>query len=303
MKRNISLLILVLFFSWSIYFFWHNHETFKSISSLSLPNILFLVFLHSVFLFNSGLYIKTNLKEFNLHLKASECFGVSCVTTLFNYLTPFRGGAFIRASYLKKKYSFEYSKTIGTLLGNYILIYWINSITGLLCCIIFLYSKKIYSITLITVLLLTFLFFSVIILHPGSILTKSSNNKFRGEINNIINSWTSLQKKPSLLIKLSFITFSNLFISSLAMYYEFFFIDVSISYSQALLINAVGTFSLFFSITPGSLGIKETFIIIIANLVGINTSDAFLVSIIDRSISIIACFFLSIGYLPKMIRS
>src|SRR5262249_10303783 len=61
------------------------------------------------------------INELNRCVGLLECISLSVVTTAVNLLVPLRGGAGVRAVYLKHRHGFEYSNFLATLYGYQVL--------------------------------------------------------------------------------------------------------------------------------------------------------------------------------------
>lgn len=295
-KKIISAIILCIFLAWALHYIFNHYDDLKIISNLKYSEIFILAIMHSIFLHNSGLFTKLFLEEFKIRLTINEYFGLSVISTTFNYLTPFRGGAFVRAAYLKRQYDFEYRKSAGTLIGSYIIIYWTNCLFGVLGCVLLYSIEGVSNPMLLSLFVLAFLFLTVLMVFPLRIPDWERLGTLPSTFNSIMSSWGTMRTNIRLLAKLSFITVFNIIVGSAIMYFEFSFLGVNISYIHAIVISMVSALSLLISITPGSLGIKEFVVIFTATIIGISTSDALLVSMIDRGVVIILCFILSLFY-------
>lgn len=301
-KKTLSSIVLCVFLVWVTYYVYNNYDDLKIITNLKWYEIMMLAVMHCIFLYNSGLFTKLFLEDFDIRLTVNEYFGLSVISTAFNYLTPFRGGAFVRAAYLKRKHNFDYKKSAGTLVGNYIIIYWINCLFGVISCVLLYSIEGVFSPILLSLFTACFIALSIFMVYPLQL----PNLKMLGSVphvfNSIMSSWNTIRGNVRLVIKLSLITISNVVVGSVIMYFEFSFLGVDISYIHAVVISMVSGLSLLVSITPGSIGIKEIVVIFTSNVIGISTSEALLVSMVDRGIVVILCLCLSLVYSKKFIK-
>lgn len=278
----IALLILLIF----IYIIYSNFGNFKQLSFISPQNIVLIVFLQVIFLMNNGLMLKWFLTPFNINLKIKEWFGLSCITSFANYFIPSIGGATSRAVYLKKKYQFSYSSFIGNLYGNYIMIFFVNSLVAIIS---FLLLKKLYGYWNVPILLiyagifLTSLFFIIFHINPQKI-------KFSEKIRKVVEGWENVRKNKPLLLKIILIGLINIITSSLIFFFEFRIFGVDINFLTSIIIAVTSMLAIFVNITPGALGIKESLITLISVTLAIPLSTSIAVSLIDRVIGLIVIF-------------
>lgn len=122
MNKKIQILVLIILIAcFAVYCYQHIDE-FRQLNIVNAIYFVPLFFLYVLFFINNGLILKYFLEPFDIRLRFKEWFGLSVITTMGNYLTPFRGGAVARAVYLKKKHKFSYSYFLSTLSGIYIVL-------------------------------------------------------------------------------------------------------------------------------------------------------------------------------------
>lgn len=131
-KRIFQILVLIILIVWFAVYFYQNIDDFKQLKIINAVYFVPLCIFFILFLINNGLILKYFLESFKIKLEFKEWFGLSVITTMGNYLTPFRGGAVARAVYLKKIHQFSYSYFLSTLAGIYIVIFLVYSFIGLL---------------------------------------------------------------------------------------------------------------------------------------------------------------------------
>ena len=149
----LTVLVLILF---GVYLF-RNPEIISQVTSVKWIYILLIMLTYLLIFFLEGIFILITLKIFNKDIPIKESYFLSIISRIGNYLLPMRAGAIFRATYLKKKYDFEYTKFLSTLYGYYIIFFLINSLIGVFVILYRYIDTKILSISLHS-------FFSAIIL-------------------------------------------------------------------------------------------------------------------------------------------
>ncbi len=282
LKTIITAIIFLIFF---LYFF-NNIDDFRQIKIVNYWFIAPLIILAISFLLTNGIVLKELLLPFKKELLTKEWFGLSVITTAGNLLTPFQGGMIARALYLKSKHNFSYTNFLSALSGIYIIVFWVNSFVALLSMLLI---KQFYS----TFNWLIFITFLIIFSALSFIIVFSPKIKktFKWEILNkvvrVVNGWLVIKNNKRTVLFVALISFLNVLLMSTSSFLEFKTLGVEINFLKALFVSIVSTLSLFISITPGSLGIKEAFMAFTSNVVGISPANAIIVSALDRLISLL----------------
>jgi uncharacterized protein (TIRG00374 family) len=281
-NKIILLIIIVLFF---IYIFL-NFDDFKQIKIHNFWPFLPLLISSVLLLTTNGIVLRELVLPFGIRLSTKEWFSLSVITTAGNLLTPFQGGMIARALYLKSKHNFSYTNFLSALSGIYIIVFWVNSFVALLSMLLI---KQFYS----TFNWLIFITFLIIFSALSFIIVFSPKIKraFKWEILNkvvrVVNGWLVIKNNKRTVLFVALISFLNVLLMSASSFLEFKTLGVEISFLKALFVSIVSTLSLFISITPGSLGIKEAFMAFTSNVVGISPANAIIVSALDRLISLL----------------
>ncbi len=289
-KKIFQILILVILISWFVGYFYQNIDEFKQLKVVNAVYITPLFFLFTLLLINDGLISKYLLESFNIKLKFKEWFGLSVINTAGNYLTALRGGAVARAIYLKKIHQLSYSYFLSTLAGIYIIIFLVYSFIGLLTMAFLYYSLEIFNVLIFVVFLAVFLSLLGIVFFSPKI--KKTKYSFINKFVNVINGWYLIKSNRKLLVFIGFISLVNLAIMVSGLLLEFKVFNIEIALSSVLFLTIVSTLSLFISITPGALGIREAIVVFTATVVNIPVSQMLAVSILDRVISLAVIFIL-----------
>ncbi|MFH1972229.1 MAG: lysylphosphatidylglycerol synthase transmembrane domain-containing protein [archaeon] len=289
-------IIIILAFGYIIY---QNFAEFSKI--LDYPwIILILVLLSSIGFFFNGMKIKFLVKNFGVDLGVMESYWLSVVTSLGNYLTPFRGGAALRAYYLKKKYQFSYIDFFVTMAGTYVIILFVTAILGLICLLVMyllnIPTPKEFIILFLGILVLTILVLFVKIPHKIN-----SSNFILRKISKVIKGWNLIKKDKKLILKVGLMDTFCYVIVILKVYILFEVLDQGISFISSTLLGLIHGISTLITITPAALGIREVAIAYSAELLGIGLNVGAVVSIIDRVILILTLLLLGLIFGKKYV--
>ncbi|OGH05965.1 MAG: hypothetical protein A2W22_03490 [Candidatus Levybacteria bacterium RBG_16_35_11] len=284
-KFLIQLIALLIFAFWFGFYFYKNLNEFSQLKVVSPIYFFPLSLLLVLFLATNGLVLKYLLEPFNIKLKFKEWFGLSVINSMGNYLTPFKGGAVVRAIYLKKLHKFSYSHFLSTLAGIYIIVFLVNSFIGILTLILLQYFLGIFNLLIFTIFLVLFLLLLTLIIFSPKV--KETKYYFVNKLVSVINGWHLIKSNKKSVFITIFVSLTNVLIIVFAMVLEFYIFGAKISLLKALFLSIVSSLSLFISITPGSLGVKETLLMFTAETINVSTPQVLAISILDRFVGLI----------------
>ena len=285
----------------SILFVYKNLGEIQQIRIVNPIYLLPIMILTIVFLITNGLISKIILDKQGVRLRFTEWFGLSVVGSMANYITPFRGGLFTNAVYLKKSHAYSYGKFISIIGSTYVLIFMVNSLCGLLALLWFYYSSGVFSALLFLVFLFLFIFCLFLLIIPLK-LQKTHSNSYIQKVLNVINNLLYLRKNKRLIIKLLCLCLINVSIVSLINYFEFMMIGVELGIEKSIMLSVFSTYSLLLSITPGSLGIKESFMVYSGWVLSVPIASVAVISVVDRLITFVPTLLLGLFYSHKLMR-
>lgn len=290
-RKVISLAILAISILWLILYLRGHLGEFRIIFHIS-PNVVIilsiLMLLGSVIL---GLFTKVLLQYLDISLIFKEWYGLSVVSAFWNYIMPFRGGAGVRALYLKKVHNFTITNFLGTMAALYFIHFLVNSIIGLIC-VFFIYMQYQYlNVTISTFFLIVFA--GVIFFMFFSPQLPNFHNQVLKKIGEVTNGWYVIRKNNKLIAKLIIIVVLYAAVGLFTIYFSFHAYGVNISLLKSLLISTLFAFSTLINITPGSLGITEAIMVFSAQIFHITPAQSLLAVGLIRVINL--CLVFSLG--------
>ena len=223
-------------------------------------------------------------RNINKDITIKDLFNLYVIQNLLNYI-PLKPGTFFLLQRLNKKYNIKIKDLVLFFTyQNYIL----TSIVFILLGICFLFSKQITNyefagIFMIMITVIIYLFFSKI--DKIKIIKLRFINKLFSFVQNKKN------KVLTRKVQYSFFLLSLLcFVCSVLRYHlilVYFFNFDSMSFS--LILGSVTHLSIFLSITPSSLGIREILIMSLSEVTEFSANLGFITSIIERFLVVIFC--------------
>ncbi len=282
-KQNLSRLVLFAVLVIAVWYIAGHKDEFRAILHIRAA-YLWPIFI-SVLLQNivNGYISKEFVLYFDVELDFTEWFGLSIVGAMGNYLTPFRGGAAGRAVYLKKKHELPYTQFMTLFIANYLVVFFLAGVLGAQTLMgIDGYSKLfIFFIALSGSVVLFILIFSRIKLPQGRYWTKTSE---------AITGWKIISANKRILWRICGAVVVSYILVAVQMYYAFVALGFPINPSSAWLMGLFSSLGLIISITPGSLGIQETLVGILAAMFGIGFNQGVMAQGLIRVVNIIIIF-------------
>ena len=264
-----------------------NNELLRPILNISLINTLLLIALTVMLTGTNGLFLKAFAAKFGIGLHFSEWFGLVMITAMGNHLTPFAGGMIARATYLKHRHAFSYAKFITLITANYLVIFWVVGMMGVLTMIIFYNSSRFFW-------QVTLFFVSVVIAISGLVMIRRAkipwNNWLTELINTALDGWDLIKNDKSLLVKLITCSLINIVLNGFLFLVAYNATGSAAPFTTALLVSLLSVFSLLIRITPGNFGIQEAIISLSSEVLGAGAGIGLLVSLQIRAASLIPAF-------------
>ncbi|RLA39868.1 MAG: hypothetical protein DRR42_26700 [Gammaproteobacteria bacterium] len=293
-NRLISVVVLVIFLAIFGFYFAANIDSFKILLDIKPVYILLAAIGHITVIGLNGVLIKKILVPFKVHLSRRDSFYVSLISSIGNFFLPMQSGAAIRAVYLKKQYKLAYDNFITILSGNYVVVFFINSLVGLLT-IFFL--RNVATTSEFVVLGLTFL--SIFVVTVLTAFTKLVDKylellarimpweKIKNSATKIKTGWRMIIGDKKLLRDLIGLTISSLVVNLFIIQSEFTSLGLNSIFWAVVLIATLDSVVLILNFTPASLGIREVILIFSATALGLTVPEILSLAIIDRSIKFI----------------
>lgn len=289
-KRLGLVLTLIVFLAFG-YYIVTNKEDLKPLLEIN-PGYVILIFLAQLgAIFSNGLFVKIIIEPFKKFIKVKEAFYVSILSTVGNFFAPVGAGFGFRAVYLKKKHDLSYSNYFSTLSGNYIVVFLVTSIFGILGMLL-LRQEFTYQ-----GLIITGVFAAMLVVASGLMLLKPSQipvlekntilNKIVGTLSGVAKGWAYVASHGQLLLKLIILTTLNLFLAVAALFFIITALSIYTTFPALLLLSVLGSLSLFINITPGNIGVKEAVFIFSSTTLGLSVNDIILIALIDRGVMLI----------------
>lgn len=285
-KKILSWLVLVVLIIIGTVFLKNNLNELKNVFNVHMGFvflILLTVLLRTIF---NGLKLKILIGLYGIKLKAKEWFGLQIGSILGNYLIPLKGGVSLRSIYLKKKYNFKYTYSVGIVGMASLVDILVLGILGFVFSLFFpLIGFKyglIYFFGIISLVSIYFLFFLP--------LPIKWNVKLLKHVANSISEFRRLRGESKLLFKIVLLSLGRLFTNAFAFYFAFLAYGFAPTFYECIMMRIMVALSLIVSITPMNLGVQEALIVISSGIIGSDVMTGAFVAALYRATSIVFVF-------------
>jgi uncharacterized membrane protein YbhN (UPF0104 family) len=271
----------------AVYLLTAPPELVAALKHVTLTAALVLLVLRLLFLATNGLFLREFASRFGVQLRPKEWMGLSVVTTMGNYITPFSGGMVARAAYLKRRHAFPYAQFATLLASNYLVNFWVVGVVGVFTLLTFGETIGLYW--------QVFAFFATVVISISALVIFPSfrlpwRNRVTQVMNTSLRGWGIVKSDPSLMARLVSYALFNILLTAFSFWVAYDALGSRVSFRAALLIGLLTSFSLLIKVTPGNLGIQETAISLSSGLLGIGIGQGLLVALLIRAATLLLLF-------------
>lgn len=278
--RNILAAAIILFLLWYLSRHW---EELKIISKLGPEQLVMIYFLCFLSLSVSALVDKYLLKALNTKASFWDIFCLINAASLLNYV-PMKFGTIFRANYLKRHYGLAYTHFATFFLYVLFLLTALAAAMGLIILLTVYrlgrYESKILAGVFVMTIAGSLLFLFVPLPIP------KSQGQFSSMLRNFLSGRRQIAKKTKLTLMAAMFSSLNFLLTALRFGIIYHSMGQDIHPAGYLLLGALGYVSLFISLTPGALGIRELVLGFGAVVLAVPLQVGVLAAMVDRAISL-----------------
>lgn len=280
LRTLVSLTVICGLAAWGVWYLSGHIDEFRRTLSWSpgtLAALSLLVLVHYALL---GLFNQIILQTFGLNLVFREWYGLGIVTTLGNYLIPPRGGAAIRAGYLKKRHDFPLTHFMSTFVAFYVFNLIPAGLAGLAALVFIPDVSAEAGYTL-------FFFFLAVTVGSLTIAVAPvrsvwfDRSWFR-PVAEMVEGWQAIKSEKRLAGRLLIVVLANGLVQGLMIYICFQGLGLNLGAAGAVLVTALLSLSSLISITPGSLGIQEAVLVFSTQALGLQPAHSLAAAVTIR---------------------
>jgi uncharacterized membrane protein YbhN (UPF0104 family) len=269
-KKTINIVLILATLTAVVYYFSKHRNLLGVLRHLS-PSLILLIFLLNIVMFGVLILIfKATLNLTRLKLGWFENGLLNAYSMFINFFIPGQAGPAFRGYYLYKKYKLKIlDYTLATAI--YYVFYGLISLV-----LVFAGSRPWWMTVIATTLIIGLIVFASRIYYK----------KYKDEKLN-------LSFRPLLYLLLA--TVLQTIVQICIYFSELHYLNHDISFNQVVTYTGAANLALFVGLTPGAIGVRETFLILTEKLNHISSSTIVLANVIDRSVFVV--FLLCLGIL------
>jgi uncharacterized membrane protein YbhN (UPF0104 family) len=260
----------------------YNPVDISQLWKVSLWGIFILIVIVSISSIVSAYKLKTYTDHYNLKLDFNEWWSIGNLTSMYNMILPMKGGAALRAAYLKKYKNLDISSSLTIHFSSGIVSFFLYGFLTLLFVMIILTKHQVpHGVSLIIFLVAAMLGLAVLFIVPK--LPKSKYKIVNYGIS-IVNQWCEVRRNKRIISTLFVLEFIIWLQFVVRYYIEFTLLGAPVTILGALVIASLVGLSSVISILPTGLGVREAVIVLMSELGGSGLGHGLLVAILDRII-------------------
>lgn len=202
------------------------------------------------------------LRKLTLPISLVEAISLGLLTTVGNIIGPFRGGAALRAVYLKTVYGFEFSRFMSTLYGVYVVTVGVNAAVGLVAVGLMGFQQTFAGLVEPVIALLGCL--AVCLLAALTPRVNSTGGWLSGRIASASDGWHSLRSDFGVMASVIALTLVQSLSGIVALWGCFAALGVQPAALPILVVGTIGNLSTMLSITPAGIGVYDGVVAYIA---------------------------------------
>ncbi|MGB2879240.1 MAG: lysylphosphatidylglycerol synthase transmembrane domain-containing protein [Candidatus Omnitrophota bacterium] len=292
-KRAFSVLLLIVILALFFIYMKGRKQDFVMLSRLSPDSIFMLCLAALVFKLALGYNFRILISFFDIKLAFKEWFGLTGMAAMANYLLPAKAGLAAQAVYLKKEYGFRYVNYLSSMTGFYAVGFLVNATAGAAMssylCLKGLDAGRSLFLLFLAVMAVAGAFLVIIYHFP-----KLSGRL--GFLKGFLEGLKNFHGKPRKTFHLIISQVIVIIAVGIRLLIAFRALGIEVDLVSSTVIALVMSFSVFISITPGNLGIKESLIMLSSSALGISPAQALMVALLDRAMDILVTFGLGYGF-------
>jgi uncharacterized membrane protein YbhN (UPF0104 family) len=258
-KKSINIVLILATLIAAVYYFSKHRLLLTSLKHVP-ATLVITIYLLNILMFGVLIMILTaTLRLAKLKLKFNENALINAYSLVLNFFIPGQAGPAYRAYYLFKKHKLKIlDYTLSTII--YYLIY------GLISVILVLAGSRPWWMSIIL---------SIVFIMVGIVSVKLYISKFKHDR-------LDLNYKPVVILVIA--TFTQTILQMIIYYTELHYLNHAIKISQVITYTGAANLALFVGLTPGAIGIRESFLLLTERLNHVTSSTIVLANVIDRAI-------------------
>lgn len=285
---TLTLLIIFLF----VLYLSNNIDDVRRLTHLNLWFVAVAGAFFTLAIATNGAFTKLIVKPLGISISLREGVYLAIISSVGNFFAPAGVGYGMRAVYLKRKYGLSYAHYSSTLSAYYVLLILVNSIIGLLCLFsLGGSSAKSYYLIMVGFFAAILLSATLLLVRVPRVATRKREHALTQKIitffYNASHGWHAISRNRTLMIQLCLMTFFSTILNVVVAWAIVGSLGLNVPFPAIVLYTVLGLLSMFISITPGNVGIKEVVVLFSASVMTLTLNEVLLLSVVERSIVVL----------------
>jgi uncharacterized membrane protein YbhN (UPF0104 family) len=230
----------------------------------------------------NGLLYLLMFRKLGARISYWESFSLTTLSIAANLFLPLRGGAGLRAVYLKRVYGLRYTKFAASLLVFYVLSAVIASLGALAAVSWMMTVQGRPGLSPILVVSLVVLAGSASTVYVPRL--RRAGHWLRDGLAAITEGWYELRESGTLLARLLAVAGLQMAGLLVSLWGAAAAIGVRLTLVEILVVGTLGVLSTLISLTPGSLGIYEATVGLAGAAVGMGGTEGVIAALVSRTV-------------------
>lgn len=289
-RTLVSLCLLAVILAAAGWFVRRHWGEFRALAIANPGALWVLVALVPAMLAGNGLQLRLLVRPFGVRLAAREWFGLAVITAFYNTLTPFRGGMFAKAAYLKRRHELTLTGFLTISAGLTIVNIFGAGVIGLAG----LGSARLRTGPSAGLLAA---FFTAATLGPAALMLfrpriPQGSSPLRLRLARVLNGWRLIHDDRAGLALLGLVTALQYAVATAATLFSFDLIGVRVGLGAALFLTSLTALSGLIVLTPAGLGIIEAVAVFAGLAIGITPAQSLATAVARRLVATAAILLL-----------
>ena len=246
---------------------WVHRAGLSPLAEVRLPILVIALVLDALIYVWIAVWIRGLVWPFNVRIGVYEAWLLSMATRFGNLFLPFRGGAGVRAVYLKRVHGLSYTHFLAGLAGTLIGTLLVSTIISLGGLIWLAAAGSPGMAPLIGVLASMAALLILLTVRPPHL--RNPRRGLTRAISRVLSGWQTICRNRRAITVLLLMNVAHVLTLSAIYAVVLKDVDADMPWSILLVIVALGNVNAAFVITPGNVGVYEGLMAVIGRLVGV----------------------------------
>lgn len=273
LKKRVSFASLAVFLFLGVWFIFKNQEQFSqiSINLAAVPGFVLAAFALYVF---RGEMQQALVLPVGVRLCWWERMGLTVITTVANNILPASAGVLFKFGYLKKVHGIVWSVTALYLVINRVALMMCDSMAVLVVLAVGGYGLSYLSLV----------YAALLVVCVGVLLLPADQSllcRFK-VFANVVMAWKLFREEPVHGARIVLVSLGIVAANALLIWCACHVLCFPVGVGSAFLLAGVRSSSILINITPGSLGVTESFLALTSSLIGMGAVQGVVLSALLR---------------------